>query len=74
MGGVAPPWIWAGLPKKGLSRPVEVRPHPQMIVTDFCLFPGEETFLAQKGRTNNLKNKKEGRGPDLKIILNLLGT
>ena len=53
MGGVAPPWIWAGLPKKGLSRPVEeVRPHPQMIVTDFCLFPGEETFLAQKGGTN----------------------
>ena len=35
LGGVAPSSVWAGLPKKGFSLPIEERPHPQRVVTDF---------------------------------------
>ena len=33
LGGVVIPWVWAGLPRKGLSPPIESR--PQRVVTKF---------------------------------------
>ena len=35
LGGVDPPWVQTGLPKKGFSSPIEVRLHSQKVVTDF---------------------------------------
>ena len=35
LGGVAPPWVWTGLPKNILSPPIEERPHKQRVVYDF---------------------------------------
>ena len=34
LGGVDPPWVKAGLPKKGLSPPIEGRSYTQKLVTD----------------------------------------
>ena len=34
LGGVGKPWVWAGLPKKGLSPPIEGRSHTQKVVAD----------------------------------------
>ena len=34
LGGVDPPWVQAGLPKKGLSPSIEGRSHTQKFVTD----------------------------------------
>ena len=39
-------WVWAGLPKKGLSPPIiEGRPHTQRVVTEFKLSMKMLTFI-----------------------------
>ena len=34
LGGLVPPWVQAGVPKKGISPPIEGRSHTQKVVTD----------------------------------------